>query len=862
MEIRRLDEVTINRIAAGEVIQRPAGVVKELLENSLDAGATIITVGVKGGGLQAIQIQDNGHGIRSEHMAIVCERFTTSKISSFDDLQTTSTFGFRGEALASVSHVAQVTITSKTESQTCAYKAKYSDGKLCPFKMGDKATPKPCAGTIGTNILVEDLFFNMKTRRNAFKNVNEEYNKILEVVTRYAIHYGDKNIQFTCKKLDSTPDLHTMYSTLDNIKCVYGAEVSRELLPLSFASEDIVPQTSRYALLSSCTDSLTYSLTGYVSNANYNYRKNILIIFINNRLVEHAGIKKVVDTAYTPLLPKHTHPFIYLSIIMPTQHVDINVHPTKKEVHFLHESVFLDQLYAALQDALKNANHSRVFYTQAVLAKTTKTDITESIDRTQPTKQQVAPSIDAKEQLDRVVMDVLDSSDSDGGWTENRASSNTNVAMHQFTQLTAARNSANCRSNTSTLLSDNKSSVEVLDDSDSDGEWTENRAFPSNNEAIQQFTELTATRKSINPSNSTSPLLHNILREASKPKGMSSSRPPPHKLVRTDPSTMRIDTFFHRTTTSTKTNSVAKTSPSPEVVLCGTCSVPIATGCACCQDDSNKRKYEVIATPTSDEVISSIMKYQPLPASSCSNRSIISLVEDISGGVHDALQRIVQSHTFVGVVNDSHVLLQVYIYACEQQSHVMQFETKLLLMNYRLVISHMFYQVCLRQAGGMPLLALPERQPLKLLIEIARPYAEKEEIDNAVKNLIHNIGILDSLFSIGITIDGYLLHVPHLLNGFTPEPHALPEFLSLIANIGFDDSKLCYHQCATHIALFYTSSLPHIAENTSSAEIDFVNRVMMPAIKCHLQPQRSFVGEKLFVEIASLDQLYKVFERC
>lgn len=342
--IRRLDETVVNRIAAGEIIQRPANAIKEMMENCLDAKATNIQITVKEGGLKLILIQDNGSGIRKDDMEIVCERFTTSKLQSFEDLASIATYGFRGEALASISHVAHVTITTKTADAKCAYRANYCDGKL-------KSPPKPCAGNQGTLISVEDLFYNVSTRRKALKSPSEEYSRIIEVVSRYAIHNSGKS--FAVKKQgEMVADVKTLLnaSVLDNIRVVFGVAVSRELIEVE------------------CEDQkLAFKMKGYISNANYSVKKCILILFINHRLVESSALKKAIETVYTAYLPKNTHPFLYLSLEIAPQNIDVNVHPTKHEVHFLHEDSITESVQKHIESKLLGSNSSRTYFTQTLL---------------------------------------------------------------------------------------------------------------------------------------------------------------------------------------------------------------------------------------------------------------------------------------------------------------------------------------------------------------------------------------------------------------------------------------------------------------------------------------------------------------
>ncbi|CAI5458153.1 unnamed protein product [Closterium sp. Yama58-4] len=250
--IRRLDEAVVNRIAAGEVIQRPASAVKELVENSLDARARSVgVVVVKDGGLKMMLITDDGHGIRPEDLPILCERHTTSKLREFSDLESIATLGFRGEALASLTYVSHLTVTTMTAGHTHGFRAQYRDGEL----QGEAVA---CAAVQGTQVLVEDLFFNVPARRKAFRSHSEEYARILDVLSRFAIHNYD--VCFSCKK---------------------------------------------------------FSMRGLISSANYSAKKTTMVLFINNRLVECSPLRKACEATYAAILPKAARPFLYLSLSLP-----------------------------------------------------------------------------------------------------------------------------------------------------------------------------------------------------------------------------------------------------------------------------------------------------------------------------------------------------------------------------------------------------------------------------------------------------------------------------------------------------------------------------------------------------------------
>ncbi|RDB30347.1 DNA mismatch repair protein Mlh1 [Hypsizygus marmoreus] len=368
LPIRRLQESLINRIAAGEIIHRPASALKELIENSLDAHATSIRITIKDGGMKLLQIQDNGCGIRKSDLPILAERFTTSKLSTFTDLSHIRTYGFRGEALASISHVAHLSVVTKTKLETCAWKACYSEGILVEPKPGQNADPKPCAGNDGTTITIEDLFYNTPTRLSALRSASEEYSRILDVITKYAIH--NSKVAFVCKKAGSpSPDLSSPSAseTSNTIRLLYGHSVAKELVLVKVSSKDQSTEDTDMDVDETTDDPESWNAEAYISNANYQAKKMVFLLFINHRLVESSRMKRAFEAVYNGILPKGSSPFIYLSLEIDPRSVDVNVHPTKREVHFLNEDSIVEKISDAFQKALTVQSHSRVFEYQTLL---------------------------------------------------------------------------------------------------------------------------------------------------------------------------------------------------------------------------------------------------------------------------------------------------------------------------------------------------------------------------------------------------------------------------------------------------------------------------------------------------------------
>ena len=320
-----LDDLTINKIAAGEVIERPASVIKEMVENSIDAGANNITVEIKNGGISYIRVSDNGKGIAPDDLEIAFERHATSKIRKAEDLDVVTSMGFRGEALASIAAIANVEMTSKTESQDTGYKITVEAGNIL-----DK---QEVGCQTGTTIVVQNLFFNTPVRYKFLKKDYTEAGYIEDVITRIALVNPNIAIKLinTGKTVIQTNGNGDMKSVIYSI---YGKDVATGILPVDYTYEDI-------------------EITGVIGKPEIarSNRSNQLF-FVNKRYIKDKMLTATTEQAYKGLIPIGKYGFVVLNINMNPSKVDVNVHPAKLEVRFEEENKIFQSIYHAIKNTL------------------------------------------------------------------------------------------------------------------------------------------------------------------------------------------------------------------------------------------------------------------------------------------------------------------------------------------------------------------------------------------------------------------------------------------------------------------------------------------------------------------------------
>ena len=324
MSINILDSMVINRISAGEVVESPFSIVKELIDNALDAGATKISVEIKNGGIDSIIVKDNGKGIEYDDIKKAFLPHATSKIKNVEDLESIMTLGFRGEALASISNVSQTNMITKTKSSDCAYSIDVFGGTFSEIS--------PATSDVGTKIEVNNLFFNTPARRKFLKKPKQEENFITNIMSRYILAHPDISFKYIA-------DNKLIYQTvgkslLDAIYCVYGEETTQNIMPV----EKIIGNLK---------------LSGYVSKVGYSKPNTTYqTLIINSRYVVDEIVSKAAYMAFEEYLMTRQFPFYVLNLTMPAVDVDVNVHPSKMNVKFAYPSKIYDLVYTAIRSSI------------------------------------------------------------------------------------------------------------------------------------------------------------------------------------------------------------------------------------------------------------------------------------------------------------------------------------------------------------------------------------------------------------------------------------------------------------------------------------------------------------------------------
>ena len=320
--INILDDLTINKIAAGEVVERPSSVVKELIENSIDAGSTKVVIDIQDGGKKLIRITDNGCGIASSEVDKSFLRHATSKIKNIDDLYDLYSLGFRGEALASISAVSKLEMVTKTKDEPIGTKVIVEGGKV--------VSKEPVGTHNGTTIIIKDIFFNTPARQKFLKSTHAETINISDLINKLAI--GNPHVQFKYvnnnKSMLTTPGDNKLLSV---IRSIYGKEICENLIEINYECK-------------------YFKISGYIGNNNiYRSNKNLQHIYINKRFVKSKVVLDAISEAYKGIIPINKHSICFIQLTINPASIDVNIHPTKLEVKFENEK----EMYIELRDILR-----------------------------------------------------------------------------------------------------------------------------------------------------------------------------------------------------------------------------------------------------------------------------------------------------------------------------------------------------------------------------------------------------------------------------------------------------------------------------------------------------------------------------
>jgi DNA mismatch repair protein MLH1 len=853
-KISVLPQEVVDRIAAGEVVQRPASVVKELLENCLDAGSTNIVVHVEKGGLSKISISDNGCGISQQDLELAATRHATSKLKSVDDFPTLQTFGFRGEALASISMVSKLSILTRTKTSQCAYSQNYQDGKPVTIK------PKMCARQPGTTITVQDLFYNVPHRKKTFsKKESDEYNNILQTVQYYAIHYP--HVGFCCTRMHkrnklvdiNTSQLSAVRSLISKIKLQpQSPESSADSNTMEEKSliQDRIRATKQVmshvfeSKMESHIHQLEISEKGqesheeddnkfvfefeshmYFTSPSYAGKQTKFVLFVNDRLVNLPTLKRNLEDAYTDFT-KHK-PVLVVSIKVPGNQVDVNVHPAKSQVAL----IFQDELCYALRTKLLEALQAQNQEFQA---------------------ESVAPGNNPakKRKQSELSASFVSSRDSS---TATASTSSTIASESSDSSQQPAQSHASQAAATTTILP--------------------KPAIKKKTPPSQLIRTSGAT-----PVGAIEPFLVST----------QNDPPPPTQLTQSSastasPSSSGVASLQQSQSSGSSTIAVSQsqalhksdcplsnTSLTQDVDM----SQPgafatVSSLCSCFVNSATDNRPAIRIQRT-------VVRPKRVTPSKVEYDSIKSLRKKVNKYKSEDLAKKLREAYFVGVVS--------------HQRSLVQFGEELVMINHVELAKNLFYQLALARFGeptiaklgdngddsGIDIQALiadtlqvedqlaqddPEQSPSVLnngsMLNVSENNLQLAE--QATTCLEDNAEMMKEYYGISIISKNnkaLLVGLPVLLDGHAPEPHGLGIFLLRLATqVDWSEEKPCFQGICRELGNYY-SSLP------TSDHQPYVQHTLFPAISYLLVPPEHLSEDGNVKVLTRLSTLYKVFERC
>ena len=852
MSIKKLDETTINKIGAGEVIQRPLNVVKELLENSLDASSDQIIISIGKGGLQSITVTDNGKGISLNDLKMLGGRYTTSK--QLDGI----TFGYRGEALSCMTYVSKVTITSRPKTEKLGYKISFKNGQIIE-------QPFPTASTVGTTVVVENLFSEM-LRKKSMKE-NDEYKMIVKLVGEYAVN--NPNVSFTLRKAGmSVCEIKTDKN--GNTKNVIG----------KIYTNSVMNTLKEYEMKNELPP---FQLKLWISDSGYQVKKNTFILFVNKRLVEHNGMKKMIEKVYEEYLPKIYH-FVYIDMSVVHDRIDVNVNPSKSAVRLLEEEKILGEIEKFVKEIVKEYGQSRSFlptqmngdFTTAKqmkakdefgtlfaqnkvfqnrvdsnattidqflssdnqkVFKRIKSDKSliqqklkdgeklglddeEVVGGSQNIKKRKSIEIDSPFKLKRKTtvakqMEIVEDENDLNNYNNNNLNNFNNynqINDNQIELMEEENENNNYLINNNNMIYKNQMIENDNDDEIEDDENDDKSKMPKQPKSLQQL-QLKYQKTLSKPTEKSNENINQNYNENNQQKKVPQIR--------------SMKDFLQSPNETSKYSSPSNISNN--------------------SNSSNNlnilnQTQTIEKTVDGKDIISiHVVKRRPSKFIGNSLQSIKTLrLEFEVQNVNIPMIQILSKSSLVGVIDSSYCLIQS--------------NTQLYLLHIPLLLHDLLYQQIIYSFGDFTAISINPNLSIHHILQSAN-ITDENQIESIINTLKKHAKLLYTYFNITITDDGEITTIPDILPGYLPCSSGLAFFITQLAKVDWKSEMNCFRMISECLANYYC---------VLSNEMDIDNimaNVLLPYIKNLLIPQ-NYYDDTCLIQIADISKLYHLFERC